>query len=214
VKSSSWHRWAALLAAAATAALVSTLSAGGGPAAAETTKTSDTPVTACPQPPAVPPASASSDYFLKIDGIRGESTDATHLNEIEIASYAWAINATSLKDCVKPAQVPVFGGVSFVKSLDLASPRLATALTTGQHLTSAVLTARRSGVDPLEYLKITFTDVVVTGYSMSATAATFPQDSFSLSFAKIRLDYSRQRPNGTLEPPITFCWDLANSTAC
>ena len=30
------------------------------------------------------------DMFLKIDGIQGESTDASHVDEIEIFSYTWA----------------------------------------------------------------------------------------------------------------------------
>ncbi len=29
------------------------------------------------------------DYFLKIDGIQGESQDKTHKNEIEIESFSW-----------------------------------------------------------------------------------------------------------------------------
>jgi type VI secretion system secreted protein Hcp len=214
VKSLSWRKWAAVLAAAAAAALVSTLLAGSGPATAETAKAGDAGVAACPQQPTVPPAGASSDYFLKIDGIEGESTDDRHHNEIEIASYIWTINATSLKDCVKAPQVPVFSGISFVKQLDKASPKLATAVTTGQHLPVAALTARRTGGDQQEYLKITLTDVTVTGYSMSATDATFPQDSFGLSFGKIRLDYFRQKPDGTLEPPISFCWDITGNTTC
>ena len=32
---------------------------------------------------------AAVDYFLKIDGIPGESTDSKHKNEIDIESWAW-----------------------------------------------------------------------------------------------------------------------------
>ena len=40
--------------------------------------------------PALAPAvAASSDYFLKIDGVKGESTDARHKGEIEIQSFSW-----------------------------------------------------------------------------------------------------------------------------
>lgn len=32
---------------------------------------------------------AAVDYFLKIDGIPGESTDSKHKNEIDIESWSW-----------------------------------------------------------------------------------------------------------------------------
>ena len=214
MKSRSWRKWVAVLTAAAASAMVSMLLAGSGPATAEIGKAGDASVAACPQPPTVPPAGASSDYFLKVEGIAGESTDVRHHNEIEVVSYAWAINAASLRDCVKAPQVPVLSGISFVKQLDKATPKLAAAVTTGQHLPVAVLTARRTGGDQQEYLKITLTDVIVTGYSIAATDAAFPQDSFSLGFGKIQLDYFRQKPDGTLEPPISFCWDIAGNTTC
>ena len=32
---------------------------------------------------------ATSDYFLKLDGIDGESIDDKHKGEIEVASFSW-----------------------------------------------------------------------------------------------------------------------------
>ena len=32
---------------------------------------------------------AAVDYFLKFDGIKGESTDAKHKDEIDIESWSW-----------------------------------------------------------------------------------------------------------------------------
>lgn len=32
---------------------------------------------------------AQVDFFLKIDGIKGESTDKAHKGEIEIESFSW-----------------------------------------------------------------------------------------------------------------------------
>ena len=37
---------------------------------------------------------AAVDYFLKLDGIKGESTDAKHKDEIDVESFSWGINAT------------------------------------------------------------------------------------------------------------------------
>lgn len=209
-----WRTWAAALVAVAAAAAVSTLLVGSWSAGAETSNAGGVVVSAaCPQPPSVPPAGAASDYFLKIDGIEGESTDSRHPNEIVIGSFFWAINVSSLNDCVQAPQAPVFSGISFVKQLDKASPKLASAVTTGQRAPTAALTARRTG-DQQEYLNITFSDVAVSGYSMSAIDATFPQDTFILAFSRIRLEYVRQRPDGSFEAPVIFCWDLNANRTC
>jgi type VI secretion system secreted protein Hcp len=34
---------------------------------------------------------AVSDYFLKIDGISGESKDSKHKDEIELVSFSWGL---------------------------------------------------------------------------------------------------------------------------
>ena len=40
---------------------------------------------------------AAVDYFLKIDGIKGESQDKTHKDEIQLNSFSWgATNAGSM----------------------------------------------------------------------------------------------------------------------
>ncbi len=38
---------------------------------------------------ATPSAQAASDYLLELDGIKGESSDATHPSTIEISSFSW-----------------------------------------------------------------------------------------------------------------------------
>ena len=40
-------------------------------------------------------ANAAVDFFLKIDGIKGESVDKDHKDEIEIASWSWGASQSS-----------------------------------------------------------------------------------------------------------------------
>lgn len=187
----------------------------GGSAAAESDKTSDVvqQAIACPQPPPVAPADATSEHFLKIDGILGESTDIKHVGEIKIGSFVWGVNLGTLMRCDKAPQTAIFSGVTFVKPLDKASPKLAEAAASGRHLPVAMLTARKVGSDQQEYLKVTFTDVVVAGYSTSAGGA-LPQDTFNLSFNRIHMQYFPQKPDGSLDAAVTFCWDIKESQLC
>src|SRR5262245_35460381 len=80
---------------------------------------------------AAPAALATVDYFLKIDGIPGESIDAAHVDEIEVLAWSWgaAIQhpSGSGKTVCTNAQ-----DLSFTHYFDKASPKLAANLIAGQ----------------------------------------------------------------------------------
>ncbi len=42
---------------------------------------------------------AAIDYFLKIDGIDGESQDDKHKNEIDLDSWSWGARSTRNAQC-------------------------------------------------------------------------------------------------------------------
>src|SRR3954463_7879854 len=97
---------------------------------------------------------AAVDYFLKIDGIQGESTDSKHKNEIDIESWSWGqTNAGS----------HAYGGgggagkvsmhdFSFTMRTNKASQKLFLACASGQHIKEALLTCRKAGKEQQEYL--------------------------------------------------------------
>ena len=151
-----------------------------------------------------PLLNAASDYFLKIDGIKGESQDASHRDEIEINSWSWG------------ASNPVFAGgggtgkvsmqdFHFVCNHDKSSPLLMLACAqgaTGTHIPKVVLTVRRTTPTgaPEEYLTITLEEVLVSSFSSSAPppsggAQTPPTQSISLNFTKITFQHTS---NGTV----------------
>lgn len=165
-----------------------------------------------------PLLNAASDYFLKIDGIKGESVDAGHRDEIEINSWSWG------------ASNPVLAGgggggtgkvsmqdFHFVCSHDKSSPLLMLACAqgaTGTHIPKVVLTVRRTTPTgaPEEYLTITLEEVLVSSFSSSAPppnggAQAPPTQSISLNFTKIV--FSQTAADGTI---TRAGWDLKTST--
>jgi type VI secretion system secreted protein Hcp len=64
------------------------------------------------------------DYFLKIDGIQGESQDKTHKNEIQLNSFSWGASnmGTSATGGGAGAGKVQFSDFSITKSVDTASP--------------------------------------------------------------------------------------------
>lgn len=123
--------------------------------------------------PAVSPEApeAAVDYFLKLDGIDGESTDDKHKNEIEILSY-------SLNRTAQTVQI-------VRKTTRKSSAKIATACAQGQHIKKAVLFVRKSGGGTETYSKIELENVLISSYQTSASSSGIPTESFSLNYTKV-----------------------------
>jgi type VI secretion system secreted protein Hcp len=153
------------------------------------------------------------DMFLKITDIKGESTDAKHKDEIDVESFSWG--ATQLGTSGSAGGGMGAGKVQmqdfhFVMRTNKASPKLFLSVATGKHIKEAILTARKAGgKEQIEFLKIKFTDILVSSYQQAASADVgAPNDSFSLNFSKIEVEYFSQGPTGQVEQPIKAGWDL------
>jgi type VI secretion system secreted protein Hcp len=147
----------------------------------------------------------ATSYFLKIDGIDGESVDAKHKNEIDIESWSWgATNTRTLAAGGGGGAGKVsMQDFSFVTRTNRASPKLMLACATGQHIKKAVLTVRKAGGEQQEYYRVTLTDLLVSGFSTGgAEANVVPTDQFSLNFSKIEVEYRAQEPDGKLAAPV------------
>ena len=153
---------------------------------------------------------AAFDYFLKIDGIPGESTDAKHKGEIDVLSWSWG-------ETQEIAASPGGGGgtgkvamtdVHVSANLSKASPPLLLACASGKHIKSAVLTGRKAGKGQQEFLTFSLTDILVSSYQTGASASSEPPtDSVSLNFAKIQVEYKEQKADGSLGETVKVGWD-------
>ncbi len=158
-------------------------------------------------------SAAAVDYYLQIDGIDGESTDAQHRNQIEILSFSWGQSNPGITNQAYGAG---FGGsgkanfqdISFTSSASKASPKLMLAAATGQHIKSAKLFVRKAGERQQDFYKIELQDVLVSSYQASGQGGSIPTDSFSLNFTKIQFEYSPQGADGTLDTPIKAGYDI------
>ena len=155
---------------------------------------------------------AAVDYFLKIDGIEGESADAKHKNEIQVMSYSFGESQ---------AGTMAFGGgggagkvqmqdFHFMMHVNKASPKLFLACADGDHIKSAILIARKAGKGQQEYVKFTFTDILVTLYQTNGDASANSQamDQISLNFAAIEIEYKVQNADGSLGAGTKVKYDL------
>jgi type VI secretion system secreted protein Hcp len=151
----------------------------------------------------------AAQAFLKIEGIKGASTDAKHAGEIDVEAFSWGLTQSgpSGGGAGGGAGKASFSDFSFVTRSTAASPQLFLACASGQHLKEAVLTARRPGAAAVEFLKVTFTDVLISAYEESGSADT-TGDSVSFNFAKIKFEFTPTAAKGTTGAPVSAGWDL------
>jgi type VI secretion system secreted protein Hcp len=160
---------------------------------------------------------AAVDYFLKIDGIEGESLDEKHKGEMELESWSWGESQTGTYSVGSGGGA---GKVSmqdfhFVTRVSKGSPKLLLACANGEHFKKAVLTCRKAGKEQQEYLKITFTDCLVSSFQTGGSGGSdiLPVDQISLNFAKIEYEYKEQKADGTLGGAVKTGWDLKANKA-
>jgi type VI secretion system secreted protein Hcp len=157
---------------------------------------------------------AAIDYFLKLDGISGESKDSKHKGEIEVLSFSFGETQS------RPTGTGGGGGAGKVKMSEFsftarttkASPQLFLSCAQGKHLKEAILTVRKAGGSQQEYLIIKLNDVLVSAYAIgSAEGESEPHDAFSLNFIKLSYDYKPQKADGSLDAPVHAGWDLSKN---
>ena len=160
---------------------------------------------------------AAVDYFLKLEGIEGESADHKHRGSIDLQSWSWgeSQSGTHAAGGGGGAGKVSMQDFHFVMSNNKASPKLMLACATGEHITKAVLTCRKAGKEQQEYLKITMSDLLVSSYQTggSGHGDIVPTDQISLNFAKIEYEYKEQKPDGTLGGATKAGYDVKTNKA-
>ena len=155
---------------------------------------------------------AAVDYFIKFDGIKGESIDAKHKDEIDIESWSWG------ETLAVPSSSGGGGGAGkvamqdfhFVMRQNRASASLMKACATGQHIKLATITARKAGKGQQDYLTFKLHDVLVSSFQTGGAegADDLPADQVSLNFAKLEVEYKPEKADGTLGAGVQFKYDL------
>ena len=147
-------------------------------------------------------AVAASDIFIKIGDIKGESQDDKHKDWIEVLSYSWGVsgptrNSPKPQQPVGPLQVACSQEFSIMKVVDKASPQLLTNTAAGTTIPSATVTLRKSDSTGLDYLVMTFSDVVIASVQQGGSGGDDrPSESLSFNFGSVQVTYTPQSASG------------------
>lgn len=158
----------------------------------------------------------SSNMFMKLDGIAGESTDNAHSGEFEIMSFNFSANqptsATRSTSGAATVERVYLSEFSVSKYLDIGTPDIIMYCCQGKPIKTITITCFRADAvseKPVEYLKYELSDSIVSNYSISGGPGDIPVENLSFNYAKITWNYIPQKESGgAAEGNKTAGWDL------
>lgn len=102
--------------------------------------------------------------------------------------------------------------LSFTHYLDASSSDLQLATLNGKHFPEAKLIVRKAGENPLDYITITMTDLLVTSVSTGGSSGEDRiTENVSLNFAKVKLEYKEQDAKGGGKAAGEYGFDIAGN---
>ena len=136
--------------------------------------------------------------FLKMDGVTGEATDSAHKGEIEVVSWSWGLRAPADLVSGRATGATTLTELNVVKRVDRASPTLMNFVRNHKPIGTVVLTVRKAGTSPFEYLKIELGSVRVTSLDIEVVRTDEPEviERIKLGFAKVTVSYTPQGESG------------------
>ena len=153
----------------------------------------------------------STDIFLRIEGITGESQDANHQGWINMDSFTWG--------AMQPGNMGVGGGggagkvqyrdLTVQASIDKATPAIMRYLSNGKHVSKLEVSVCKAGGSQIEYCRITLEDVLITNVIFHGTTQ---RDLIGISYqfqaAKVKNQYWEQSANGGKGAESQSGWNI------
>lgn len=99
----------------------------------------------------------------------------------------------------------------FAKYVDRSSPNLQIACCNGKYFKNALLTVRKAGERPLEYLKITLTEVIISYISTGGGGSERITEHIKLNFGEFKLEYVPQKRDGSGDAVCEVGWNIAKN---
>jgi type VI secretion system secreted protein Hcp len=159
---------------------------------------------------------ARPDYFLKINGLDGESQVEAHKSEIHIDSFHLGVanHGAGHQGTGSGSGKAMVHDLHMTKQTDKASPNLFIACCNGKHFKDATLTVKRAGEHPHAYLVYKMDNVLISSYnSKSHPGGDIATETLSLNFSKVEMSYIPQNKDGSPGAKIVKTFDVASNKA-
>jgi type VI secretion system secreted protein Hcp len=157
----------------------------------------------------------AADMFLKLDDVKGESKDSKHKEEIDVLAWSWGLSQSG------STHTGTGGGagkvnvqdISITKHVDKSSPNLLKFCCNGKHFKECVLTVRKAGEQPVEYIKLTLKEVIISSVSTGGSGGEdHLTENVSLNFAEFKFEYTPQKDDGSAGSAIEAHWNIPKNS--
>ncbi len=154
-------------------------------------------------------------YFLKLDGVPGESTNAKYPNQIEVFSFSFGASNPEQVGGIGTGGKVSLSSLSLQTQLSKASPQLLLACEQGKLLKSGVITGVDSeGTRSTPVVQLTMQPVVVDSVSYGGSAGSGkPSESIGLSYNSLKFSYYPTNADGSAGSPIATGWDASKNAS-
>jgi len=158
-----------------------------------------------------------SDYYFKIDGVKGESQNDQFVEYIELDSYSFgASNPADVGGQGLSAGKTSLSDFSFTCALDSASWQIVKNLYSGTHIASCVFAGCKAGGDKhtYKYIEVTMTNCYITSHSTGGGSQGVPSQSVSIAYEQILYNYFTQKTeDGTTVSAGTGQYNIGTGVA-
>jgi len=146
-------------------------------------------------------------FFIDLNtsaGIAGESVKVPHVNWMECQSWSFTLHQTadhSLGTTAGTGTAAV-GSFSFDRVIDRASPRLMDRCSRGAHIPTVTFEGERQGTSAAGdagagtapstvYIRLVFTDVVISGRTTNWSDTTRGTETISFAFGQVQMTHTQ-----------------------
>ena len=157
------------------------------------------------------------DVYLQIDGIKGESTDETHKDWIEVSSVNFGVlqprSATASSAGGHTSERCEHEDIVFSKLADLATPLLLEQCSMGKTIPKAKIDFMRADSDGkrVTYFNIELENVLISSVSPSVVEGNILKENLSLKYSQVKWKYVQQKISGGTGGNTAGGWNLSKN---
>lgn len=156
------------------------------------------------------------DMFLKCAELPGEAVDSVYKGSIDVLAWSWGMSQSGTTHAGPGGGAGKVNvqDISLTKYVDKASAKLQLFCCNGKHIPTALLVVRKAGTNPLEYIKITMSDILISSVSTGGSGGEDRlTENVSLNFATVKFEYTPQKQDGSGDTPVPYTWKIAQNVA-
>jgi type VI secretion system secreted protein Hcp len=145
--------------------------------------------------------SGNGQSFLKIEGIKGESTDRYHKDQIMVDSFSLGAHSSGGGGGAGKVTIQSF---TITKPIDKSTPLLLLGAASGKNYKEMVLSfERKAGGTQQDYLKFTFENVLISGITDGSSSKLVPEEQVTFTFQKCKETFIPTGPSGRAGTPVS-----------